>query len=387
MTTKNKVFDYIESMGGSMHYTDIVRYVYSLNHSPSDPYTQRNRGYYSGAFNSWKPRTHSGATILTRYGHFVNPNCDRYLQKHESIRGLWVLINKSKTKNMKPKFKVGDTVIAKDNNGYHITTNGWTGIVTVVDGYRIDVRGLSEDKSRLITFNNLIADDFKLDKSYYKFNIGDKVKLLTGGGVNAIGEIGRITEIDTSNDSCRVDCGNGDFGNWIMLEELEMIKPVYEDPKEKLSKQSKNNIMNKPENLLEVDFSFAEEIYNASTPKVKQKIDDKYPGLFKQYQIGTFFELVNGQTKNLTYNTYILAQVEPSKVALISLDGNRFNDPIEVKKVYSITQSEFDLICGNDELKKSTENIEDLKGFMLNRFKFSNLNFNVNIVDGKVSQE
>jgi hypothetical protein len=59
-------------------------------------------------------------------------------------------------------------------------------------------------------------------------------------------------------------------------------------------------------------------------------------------------------------------------------------DPIEVKKVYSITQSEFDLICGNDELKKSTENIEDLK---LNKFKFSNLNFNVNIVDGKFSEE
>jgi hypothetical protein len=244
MTTKNKVFDYIESMGGSMHYTDIVRYVYSLNHSPSEPYTQRNRGYYSGAFNIWKPRTYSNEIITTRYGHFVNPNCDRYLQRHDSIRGLWVLINKSKTKNM-----------------------------------------------------------------------------------------------------------------------------------------------NKSENLLEVDFAFAEEIYNASTPKVKQKIDDKYPGLFKQYQIGTFFELVNGQIKNLTYNTYILAQVEPSKVALISLDGNRFNDPIEVKKVYSITQSEFDLICGNDELKKSTENIEDLKGFMLNRFKFSNLNFNVNIVDGKFSEE
>ena len=79
-----------------------------------------------------------------------------------------------------------------------------------------------------------------------------------------------------------------------------------------------------------------------------------------------------------------MAQVEPSKVALISLDGNRFNDPIEVKKVYSITQSEFDLICGNDELKKSIEDIEDFK---LNKFKFSNLNFNVNIVDGKFSEE
>jgi hypothetical protein len=302
MTTKNKVFDYIESMGGSMHYTEIVRCVYSLNHSPSEPYTQRNRGYYSGAFNIWSPRrTNTSQPIFTRYGHFVNPNCDRYLQKHESIRGLWVLINKSKTKNMQSKF-----------------------------------------------------------------NVGDKVKLLVEGGVNEAGEIGKITEIDKSNDSCRVDCGNGDFGNWSMLAELELIKSVYKDPKEKLSKQNKNKTMNKTKKPFDlvVDFAFAEEIYSASTPKVKQKIDDKYPGLFKQYKIGTFFELFGGQTKNRTYNTYILAQVEASKVALISLDGNRFNDPIEVNKVMNITQTEFDLICSND-----TEGQEDMDEYKNNDFR------------------
>lgn len=372
MTTKNKVFDYIESMGGSMHYTEIVRYVYSLNHSPSEPYTQSNRGYYSGAFNIWSPRrTNTSQPIFTRYGHFVNPNCDRYLQKHESIRGLWVLINKSKTKNMKSKFKVGDKVIAKDDNGYHITTNGWTGIVTVVDGSRIDVRGLSEDKSRLTTFNDLREDDFKLDQSYYKFNIGDKVKLLADGGIYGIGEIGRITEIDTSNDSCRVDCGNGNYANWTMLAELELIESVYKDPKEKLSKQNKNKTMNKTKKPFDlvVDFAFAEEIYSASTPKVKQKIDDKYPGLFKQYKIGTFFELIGGKMNSRIYNTYILAQVEPSKVALISLDGNRFNDPIEVNKVMNITQTEFDLICGND-----TKSQEDMDEYKNNHFKLIELN-------------
>ena len=370
MTTKNKVFDYIESMGGSMHYTEIVRYVYSLNHSPSEPYTQRNRGYYSGAFNIWKPRTRSGETVLTRYGHFVNPNCDRYLQKHESIRGLWVLINKSKTKNMKPKFKVGDTVIAKDNNGYCITTDGWTGIVTEVDGSRMDVIGLSEDKSRLITFNNLIADDFQLDKSYYRFSVGDKVKILATSGVNEAGNIGKITEIDRRSEACRVDCGNGNIGNWTNLSEIELIESIYESTKKPV-KQNKNKTMNKTKKPFDlvVDFEFAEEIYSASTSEVKQKIDDKYPGLFKQYKIGTFFELIGGQMNSRIYNTYILAQVEASKVALISLDGNRFNDPIEVNKVMNITQTEFDLICCND-----TEGQEDLDFYKLNDFKLIELN-------------
>jgi phosphopantothenoylcysteine synthetase/decarboxylase len=238
MTTKNKVFDYIESMGGSMHYTEIVRYVYSLNHSPSEPYTYLNRGYYSSAFNIWKPRTYSSETVLTRYGHFVNPNCDRYLQKHESIRGLWVLINKSKTKNMK-----------------------------------------------------------------------------------------------------------------------------------------------KSDNLLAVDIKFVKEMYAASNPQLRQKIVDKFPSLFapKKYKIGTFFELFGGQTKNLTYNIYILAQVEASKVALISLDGNRFNDPIKVKKVDSITQIEFDLICGND-----TEGQEDLDEYKNNDFRLVEIDLesiNRNIIE------
>ena len=377
MTTKNKVFDYIESMGGSMHYTEIVRYVYSLNHSPSEPYTQRNRGYYSGAFNIWQPRrTNTNQPIFTRYGHFVNPNCDRYLQKHESIRGLWVLINKSKTKNMKPKFKVGDTVIAKDNNSYCITTDGWTGIVTVVDGSRMDVRGLSEDKSRLITFNDLIIDDFELDKSYYRFSVGDKVKILATSGVNEAGNIGKITEIDRRSEACRVDCGNGNFGNWTNLSEIELIESIYESTKKPV-KQNKNKTMNKTKKPFDlvVDFEFAEEIYSASTSEVKQKIDDKYPGLFKQYKIGTFFELIGGQMNSRIYNTYILAQVEASKVALISLDGNRFNDPIEVNNVMNITQTEFDLICSN-ELKQYGP-IEDLDGYLFNEFRLVDLNINI----------
>ena len=131
--------------------------------------------------------------------------------------------------------------------------------------------------------------------------------------------------------------------------------------------------MNNSQNLLEVDFTFAKEIYSASTPEIKQKIDDKYPGLFKQYKIGTFFELIDGQMN--IFSTYILAQVETSKVALISLDGNRFNDPIEVNNVMNITQTEFDLICSN-ELKQYGP-IEDLDGYLFNEFRLVDLNINI----------
>lgn len=41
----------------------------------------------------------------------------------------------------KHKFKVGDTVIAKKNNGYGITTDGWRGVVTGVDDHWFKAKG------------------------------------------------------------------------------------------------------------------------------------------------------------------------------------------------------------------------------------------------------
>lgn len=39
------------------------------------------------------------------------------------------------------KFKVGDKIIAKKDNGYSITTNGWIGTVTAAHGTNINARG------------------------------------------------------------------------------------------------------------------------------------------------------------------------------------------------------------------------------------------------------
>ena len=54
---------------------------------------------------------------------------------------------------------------------------------------------------------------------------------------------------------------------------------------------------------------------------------------------------------------YILAQPLPNQACLISLnDGNRWRDPIKVKKVKTITAQEFQAICG-----EAVENIRLVK--------------------------
>lgn len=64
------------------------------------------------------------------------------------------------------------------------------------------------------------------------------------------------------------------------------------------------------------------------------------------YNYGQEFEWDNGRT----VARYILAQVDPAKVCLINISngdkGNRYADPVIVKKISEITEAEFDQITG-----------------------------------------
>lgn len=57
---------------------------------------------------------------------------------------------------------------------------------------------------------------------------------------------------------------------------------------------------------------------------------------------GTFWKWYN--------NTLVLAQVADSSVALISMNGNRLCDAVNVKDIYEITEAEFKLISGGEEV-------------------------------------
>ena len=59
------------------------------------------------------------------------------------------------------------------------------------------------------------------------------------------------------------------------------------------------------------------------------------------------------------YGPQILAQVDTNKVALISLlDGNRFTDTVEVKRVFYITQQEFDMISHGVKFTKQSDSVK-----------------------------
>lgn len=63
---------------------------------------------------------------------------------------------------------------------------------------------------------------------------------------------------------------------------------------------------------------------------------------------GDLFTLLTKASEGL----FILAQAGPSQVAMISLfSGNRWNDPIKVKKPMEITEDEFSLLCGYDQFQ------------------------------------
>lgn len=67
-----------------------------------------------------------------------------------------------------------------------------------------------------------------------EFKIGDRVKLEKSSGVNKVGDIGVITEIDSEDSTYRVDCGNGNRCNWSYFEELELVE---EGEKMKMTKE------------------------------------------------------------------------------------------------------------------------------------------------------
>lgn len=81
-------------------------------------------------------------------------------------------------------------------------------------------------------------------------------------------------------------------------------------------------------------------------PTAKETLKVLFPEFFEEvYKIGDFF---NDGNEN-----YILAQIDFSKCALVSLnDGNRLVDPATVESVVRITQSEFNQFIGRRPLTK-----------------------------------
>jgi hypothetical protein len=62
------------------------------------------------------------------------------------------------------KFKIGDRVIAtsKANDTYSITREGWTGVVTDVDGRMFSAKGSSRSGKHLTEFDELFEECFEL---------------------------------------------------------------------------------------------------------------------------------------------------------------------------------------------------------------------------------
>ncbi len=70
------------------------------------------------------------------------------------------------------------------------------------------------------------------------------------------------------------------------------------------------------------------------------------------YQIGDRFD-------HYAYGPQLLARIDTNKVALIGLlDGNRFTDPVEVKRVFYITQQEFDMISHGAKFTKQSDSVK-----------------------------
>lgn len=71
---------------------------------------------------------------------------------------------------------------------------------------------------------------------------------------------------------------------------------------------------------------------------MRDEFDRAMKGLFTTYSVGNKF-------KDSTRDTYILAQVAPFTVTLISLeDGSRYNEMVRVANINRITKDEFDKI-------------------------------------------
>jgi len=116
--------------------------------------------------------------------------------------------------------------------------------------------------------------------------------------------------------------------------EGEFIKMVYHGDREFLQIQSK------PTNRDQV---VIHEIENTEENIFKLGLVNNSPVKIK---VGQRYILDNNEEE------FILAQVESSKVSLISLThGNRWNDPIEVKNIYDISPEEFKEICFHVKFK------------------------------------
>jgi len=76
------------------------------------------------------------------------------------------------------------------------------------------------------------------------------------------------------------------------------------------------------------------------------------------YSYGDDFVITESRFPNMVGNKFKLCQVEPSRVALISLHtGNRYSDPIIVENPTNITESELNLALGKNLSKIKIQKI------------------------------
>lgn len=54
------------------------------------------------------------------------------------------------------EFKVGDLVMAKHDNGYMVTNNGWMGKVMAIDGNHMIVRGVANETEYTVKTDGFI---------------------------------------------------------------------------------------------------------------------------------------------------------------------------------------------------------------------------------------
>lgn len=120
-------------------------------------------------------------------------------------------------------------------------------------------------------------------------------------------------------------------------------KATKEEIINQFSDMKENDLVVDPgsERVFAISESFIKEAHAAACRDCKSKIEAKFPEVFGGYGIGQRFRYHGAE--------WILAQVAPSQVALISLeDGNRFREGFEVAHIFNITSEEFSRISNGE---------------------------------------